>query len=89
MKTLITVKTDSKIKKKAAKLAARLGLSLSDIINVSLAQFVQTKTLKVGVQERASAALEKTIAKAEADLKAGKASPGFDNAEAMAKYLGI
>lgn len=89
MKTLITVKTNSQIKKKAAKLAAQLGLSLSDIINVSLAQFVQTKTLKVGTEEKPGAALQKVIKRAEAELKAGKVSRAFDNPEAAAKYLGI
>jgi addiction module RelB/DinJ family antitoxin len=89
MKTVITVKTNSEIKRKAAKLAAELGLSLSDIVNVSLAQFVQTKSLHLGVSERPSPALQRAIARAEADLKSGKASPAFDNVEDVIKYLGI
>lgn len=89
MKTLITVKTDAKVKKKAAALAAKLGLSLSDIINVSLAQFVQTKSLKVGEEEKPGAALQKLIARADAEMKAGQTSPVFDTPEKALKYLGL
>jgi antitoxin component of RelBE/YafQ-DinJ toxin-antitoxin module len=89
MKTLVTFKTEKKLKQSAGKLAAKFGLSLSDVINVSLKQFVDSRQLIIGEPWRMSRALEKTIAKAEADLAAGKVSPGFDNAEAAAKYLGI
>lgn len=89
MKEIITVKTNSQVKRKAAKLAAQLGLSLSDIINVSLAQFVQTKSLQVGIGEQPSPALQRAIAHAQAELHAGKASPVFDNAEDAIKYLGL
>jgi addiction module RelB/DinJ family antitoxin len=89
MKTLISVKADSQIKKKAAKLAAQLGLSLSDIINVSLAQFVQTKTLHVGAGEKPEPALQKVMARATANLKSGKVSKPFDDADKAVRYLGL
>lgn len=88
MKTVITVKTEKQLKSSASKLAAKYGLTLSDIINVSLAQFVQTKSLHIG-GEYPNPALQRAIAKAEADLKAGKASPAFGNPEEAFKYLGI
>jgi DNA-damage-inducible protein J len=43
--TVINIKTDSKVKKEAQKVAADLGLSLSGVINGFLKQFVRTKTV--------------------------------------------
>ena len=43
--TVINIKTDSKVKKQAQKVAADLGLSLSGVINGFLKQFVRTKTV--------------------------------------------
>jgi addiction module RelB/DinJ family antitoxin len=86
MKTVITVKTDKQLKSSASKLAAKYGLTLSDIVNVSLAQFVQTRALHIG-GEYPNQALQRVIAQAESDLAAGKASPVFDNAEDAIKYL--
>ncbi len=89
MKSIITVKTNSQIKQKAAKLAAEFGLSLSDIINISLAQFVQTKSLHIGTSEQPNQALQKVISQAQANLQAGKASPVFDNPEDAFRYLDL
>jgi addiction module RelB/DinJ family antitoxin len=89
MKTVVSFKTDKRLKQSASKLAAKYGLTLTDIINVSLIQFVNSRQLTVGETQRMSSALEKVIAKAEADLASGKTSPKFDSSEAAAKYLGI
>ena len=86
MKTVITVKTEKTLKSSASKLAAKFGLTLSDIVNVSLAQFVQTRSLHIG-GEYPSAALQRAMAQAKLDLASGKASPVFDNATDAIKYL--
>jgi addiction module RelB/DinJ family antitoxin len=43
--TVINIKTDSKVKRDAQKVAADLGLSLSGVINGFLKQFVRTKAV--------------------------------------------
>jgi antitoxin component of RelBE/YafQ-DinJ toxin-antitoxin module len=89
MKILVTFKTQKQLKKSASKLAAKFGLTLSDILNVSLIQFVNTRQLNIGEPWRMSPALEKTLAKAETDLAKGKLLPVYDNVVAAAKSLSI
>ena len=50
-KTIVNVKTDPKVKKDAQKIASRLGLSLSGVVNVYLRQFVRTQTLFISLGE--------------------------------------
>jgi antitoxin component of RelBE/YafQ-DinJ toxin-antitoxin module len=71
MKTSIIVKTDVEVKKKAKRLAEEAGLTLSDVVNVSLHRFVETGTLTVSVAPRMTKKLERTIAGAERELAEG------------------
>ncbi len=50
MSELINVKVDTKIKHKAQKVAADLGLSLSAVVNVYLRQFIRTSSLSVSLR---------------------------------------
>ncbi len=50
--TVINIKTDVKIKRQAQKLAEQMGLSLSGVINASLRQFLNSKTLFVSTEYR-------------------------------------
>lgn len=89
MTTLITVKTDSKVKAQAQKLAGELGVSLSTVINTSLKQFIRDKELYISAKPmQISPKLERLLIKVEADLKARKnLSPKFTSGKEMDKYL--
>jgi len=51
MTTIINFKTDKKIKLQAQKIASTMGLNLSDVLNVSLRNFINQKTLYINLNE--------------------------------------
>lgn len=85
---VIATKVDPQTKRQAQKIAEELGVPLSVIIKAMLKDFIRTKSLTVGVhEEEPSAYLKKIMRQAEKDLKAGKASPAFDNADDAIAFL--
>lgn len=89
MTALITVKTDSKVKAQAQKIAGELGVSLSTVINTSLKQFIRDKELYISAKPiLVSPRLERLLTRVEKDFKAGRnISPKFDSREKMDDYL--
>ncbi len=43
MKSVINIKTEKEVKENAQKIAKELGLSLSDVVNASLRNFIKTR----------------------------------------------
>ncbi len=86
---VISIKVDPLTKKEAKLTAERLGLSISAILKGFLKQFIRTKTVtfSVGEDEIPSEYLINAMKKAEKDLKKGKASPIFDNADDAIAWL--
>lgn len=88
MQTVIYIKADKEVKENAAKTAKELGLSLSDIINASLRNFIRTREITFSHTPQMTPELERLIAKVEADIKNKRNLVGpFSNAEEMDKYL--
>lgn len=88
MTTVIHIKADKGVKENAQKIAARLGLSLSDVINASLRNFIQTRTVVFTDIPSMTPALEKKLARIEKDIKEGKnLSPAFTNMKDATDYL--
>ncbi len=69
---VINIKIDPVIKKKAQKIVAELGLSLSSFIDAQLRQLVRTKSVTFGPPEVPSAWMKRELAKSRADIKAGR-----------------
>ena len=87
-KTLISIKTNKEVKENAQKLAAELGLSLSDVVNASLRNFIRTREVRVSATPHMTLELEKLVGKAEDDFKKGKNVAGpFSGTEEMDAYL--
>lgn len=84
---VINIKTDPKVKKKAKKLAADLGLTLSSILNGYLREFVRTKKVNFELEEEPNEKLIATFKQNEKDRAAGFVSPTFDNVEDSLKWL--
>lgn len=84
---IVNIKIDEATKKEAQKVAAELGFSLSSILKAYIKQFVKTKRVTFSLKEEPSEYLKRTIKRARKDLKAGKASPIFDNAEDAIAWL--
>ncbi len=88
MKTVINIKTDENIKKGAQRLAKELGLSLSDVINASLRNFVRTREVYFSAVPRMTAEFERFLGIVENDIKKGKnLSLSFSSAEEIGNYL--
>lgn len=86
---VVVTKLDPQTKKEAKETAAKLGMPLSVVIKAFLKQFIKTKTVEFSArdEEKPSKYLIKAIKQAERDLKAGRASPTFDNAEDAIGWL--
>jgi addiction module RelB/DinJ family antitoxin len=90
MKTMLNIKTDSVLKKKAQEIAQDLGLPLSVILNNYLKEFINSEKVvferNLDPSARTGEILKKTIA----DLKKGKDgnfSPVFENTEDAMNWL--
>ena len=70
------------IKRQAQEVADEIGVNLNVVINSLLKQFVKTKT-----QEIPSSYLKKALRESKADIKAGRVSPSFDNADDAIRWL--
>lgn len=88
MQTVIHIKADKEVKENAAKLARALGLSLSDIINASLRNFIRTREIVFSDTPQMTPELEKLLDKVEEDIKKGRnLSPAFKTAKEANDYL--
>lgn len=84
---VINIKTQPETKKKAQEIAAMFGLSLSALVNTYLKQVIRTKKINLHIEEEPSPYLIRIMKKAEKNLKEGKGSPVFDNAEDAINWL--
>ena len=88
MKTTLHIKVDKDIKHRSSKLAGRLGLSLSAIVNASLRNFIKTETFSVSNGEQMTPYMESWLAEVEKDIKAGKNISGpFSSVEELRAHL--
>ncbi len=84
---VINIRTDLVIKTKAQKIAERLGLSLSAVINGYLRQLIRTKSISFSLEEKPTKYLLNSLKKSKEDIKAGYVSPAFDNADEALRWL--
>lgn len=88
MNTVIHVKANMEIKENAQRLAKELGLSLSDIINSSLRNFIRTREVYFSHSPRMTPELEALLDRVENDLKKGRnLSPRFKTVKQASDYL--
>lgn len=84
---VINVKTDPVIKRQAQKLANKLGLTLSAVIQTALRQFVRTKGINVNLDEsKPSRFLLRQLRESEKDEKAGRVYK-FTSAEEAIRFI--
>lgn len=70
--SIVNVKVNPEVKKKAQQVAADLGLSLSALINGYLRNLIKTKVVHFDLKEEPSEYLIQSIKEAEEDIKAGR-----------------
>ena len=88
MQTVIHIKADKEVKENAAKVAADLGLNLSDVINASLRNFIRTREIHFSHTPQMTPELEKLLARVEEDIKHNRNIIGpFTTPQEMDKFL--
>lgn len=87
MKTMLAVKTDAKLKKKAQQVAKELGLPLGTVINRYLQNFIVEQRVVFERPEVPNAKTAKILRQAERDIKAGKNLISFNSGKEMDDYL--
>ena len=88
MKTTLHIKVDKDVKTKSAKIAAKLGLPLSAIVNASLRNFIKTETFSVSTGEQMTPYMESWLEEVEKDIKAGKNISGpFETVAELMAHL--
>ena len=88
MQTVIHIKSDKEVKENAQRAAKELGLTLSDVINASLRNFIRTREVIFSHTPRMTPKLEKIIAKVEKDIKSKKNIYGpFHGAKEANEFL--
>lgn len=87
-KTMINIKTDKNVKKLAQKLASELGLSLSDVLNASLRNFIRSREVYFSAVPRMTPEFERLIGTIEKDIHEKKnSSASFSSAQDANRYL--
>ena len=84
---VVITKTDPEVKEQAQRVAKKLGISLSSLVNAYLKQIVRTRRVEFTLEEEPSEYLVKTIKQAEENYRTGKTSPAFTKAKDAVKYL--
>lgn len=88
MKTILNVKTDKDLKRKAQEVAKEIGLPLSTVVTGFLKEFIEKKEVRFSVPYQMSPKLERRLTRTEKDIKAGRNMSGpFSSGEQMDKYL--
>lgn len=88
MKTIVNLKTDKEVKVSAQKVASKLGLTLSAVINAYLKQFIRNQEVYFSYVPKMTSELEDLIGQAEKDYKSRKnVSPTFAKDKDMLNYL--
>ena len=68
IKTVITIKTDTRVKQKAQKIAKEMGIPLGTFLNAQLRQLIRERSITVSLTPTMSKALERTVAIVEEDI---------------------
>lgn len=88
MKTVIHIKTDKEVKENAQRAASDLGLTLSDVINASLRNFIRTRKVIFSDTPVMTPELEKLLDGVEEDIKYNRNLSGpFSTPEEIDAYL--
>ena len=88
MTTVIHIKADKEVKENAQRAAKDLGLTLSDVINAALRNFIRTREVIFSDIPQMTPELEKRLEKVEEDIKYNRnLSPKFKTAKEFNKYL--
>jgi len=86
---VINIKTDAKVKAKAQKIAAELGLSLSGILNAYLRDLIRNKKISFSLKakEEPTQYMIDSLRVAQEENQRGETSPVFLDADSAIDWL--
>lgn len=90
MKTVISVKVDKDVHERARRVAKKIGVPLSMVVNQELKRFAKVQTVEFGEPLIPNAKTRKILDEALRDIREGrddKFSPAFTDMKEMDKYL--
>ncbi len=88
MKVIINIKTEKEIKENAQNIAKEMGISLSDVVNASLRNFIRTREVYFSAVPRMTPEFEKILGKIDKDIEEGKnLSPVLSSPKEVNDYL--
>ena len=86
--TMIHLKTKKDVKYRAAKLADRLGLTLTSLINLSLNQLIESSELIINLQPKLNNKTTELLVKFKKEAECGKnLSPTFTDPKKALRWL--
>ncbi len=90
MKTVISVKVDKDVRDNARKVAKKIGVPLSMVVNRQLKQFVEEQRIEFSVPLIPNAKTRKLLDQSLRDIREGNKaafSPAFTDMKEMDRYL--
>ncbi len=88
MKTVLNIKTDIEVKKRAQEIARAIGLPLSTVVNAYLKEFISKEEVTFSVAQQIRPEVEKVLLQASKDCKNGENIIGpFQNMKDLMKSL--
>ena len=88
MKTVLNIKTDIEVKKRAQEIARAIGLPLSTVVNAYLKEFISKEEVTFSVAQQIRPEVEKVLLQASKDCKNGENIIGpFQNTKDLMKSL--
>jgi len=90
MKTVMSFKVDKDVRDRARKVAKKIGVPLSMVVNRQLKQFAKDQRIEFGEPLIPNAKTRKILDEALRDIREGredKFSPMFDNADDAIRWL--
>ena len=90
MKTVMSFKVDKDVRDRARKVAKKIGVPLSMVVNRQLKQFAKDQRIEFGEPLVPNAKTRKILDEALRDIREGredKFSPMFDNADDAIRWL--
>lgn len=85
---VINIRVDPNVKTQFQKVADELGLGVSSLLNALMRQVIRTKRVELEVRpEIPNAYMIKMLKESEEDIKNGRVSPSFNNADEAVAWL--
>lgn len=86
MSEVINFRVDKKLKSEAQAVVKKMGISLSDALNISLRKLVRDKSIDINLEEPSDWFIEQ-MAEVKRERARGEVSPSFSNMKEAIKWL--